>query len=213
LIKYQRLASLISQVKRLWTYWKHLKIRKKSQELSDASATVSVEKFNQSKFDKISIYSKNMSKRKSFNNNLLVFLSSFLSSMMFQNFHSIIIYFLFFRNTNWFCRWIVLAKIFCICLWAFSNSSRTQLHFIFILFHFIIKKIRLHLRLKCTHSMQWLISLSIQHFFYKWLQCSQKCMTARSKLVCSRKSLRRKIKFLIMQWKNMKKKWFSKWKF
>ena len=201
---------MISQVKRLQTYQEHLKINEKSQELSDASVIVSVEKFSQSKSDEISICSKNMSKKRSFNDDSLVFLSSFLSLIMFWNFHSIIICFLFFRNTNWFCKWVVLAKIFCICLWAFSNSSRTQLHSIFIFFHFIIKKVRLHLRLRCIHLMQWLISLLTWHFFCKQLQCSQKCMTACSEFVRSRKSLWRKIKFLIVQWKDMKKKWFSK---
>jgi len=174
--------------------------------------TVSVKKLSQLKSDEILICLKNTSKRKSFNNDLLVFLSFFLNSMMFQNFHSIIICFLFFRNTNWFCRWVILVKISCICLWAFSNSSRMQLHSVFTLFHFIIEKVRLHLWLRCIHSMQWLNSLSTQHFFCKWLQCSQRCMTACSELVRSRKSLRRKIKFLIVQWENMKKKWFSRWK-
>jgi len=197
-------------VKRLWTYQEHLKIEEKSQELSNASVTVSVEKLSQLKSDEISICSKNMSKRRSFSNNSLVFLSFFLSSMMFWNFHSIIICFLFFRNTNWFCKWVVLAKIFCICLWMFSSSSRTRSHFVFTLFHFIIEKVRLHLRSRCTHSMQWLNSLSTQHFFCKRLQCSQRCMTAHSEFIRSRKSLWCKIKFLIVRWKNMKKKWFSK---
>jgi len=159
-------------VKRLQTYWKHLRIEEKSQELSNASVTVSVEKLSQSKSDESSICLKNMSKRKSFSNDSLVFLSFFSSSMMFQNSYSIIIYFLFFRNTNWFCRWVVLAKISCICLWAFSNSSRTWLHSVFTLFHFIIEKVRLHLRLRCIHSMQRSISLSTRHFFCKQLQCS-----------------------------------------
>jgi len=201
---------LISQVKKLWTYWEHLKIREKSQELSNASVTVSVEKLSQSKFDEISICLKDTSKRKSFNDNSLVFLSSFSSLMMFQNFYSIIICFLFFRNINWFCKWITLAKIFCICLWAFSNSSRTWSCSVFILFHFIIKKVRLYLQLRCIHLMQRSNSLSTWHFFCKWLQCSQRCMTAHSEFIRSRKSLQRKIKFLIVWWKDMKKKWFSR---
>jgi len=90
--KYQRSALLINQVKRVWTYQEHLKIKEKSQELSDASVIVSVEKLNQSKSDEISICSKNTSKRTSFNDDSLVFLSSFLSLMMFWNFHLIIIY-------------------------------------------------------------------------------------------------------------------------
>ena len=149
-----------------------MKIEEKSQELSDTSVTVSVEKFSQSKSDEISICLKNTSKRKSFNDDLLVFLSSFLSLMMFWNFHLIIICFLFFRNTNWFCKWVTLTKIFCICLWAFSSSSRTQLCSVFTLFHFIIKKVRSHLQSRCIHSMQWSNSLSTWHFFCKQLQCS-----------------------------------------
>ncbi len=174
--------------------------------------TVSVEKLSQLKSDEISICLKNTLKRRSFNDDSLVFLSSFSSSMMFQNFYLIIVCFLFFRNTNWFCRWIAFAKIFCICLWMFSSSSRTWLHSVFTLFHFIIKKVRLHLQLRCTHSMQRSILLSTRHFFCKWLQCLQECITAHSKLICSRKSLWRKIEFLIVWWKNMKKKWFSRWK-
>jgi len=72
-----------------------LRIKEKSQELSDASVIVLVEKLSQSKFDEISICLKNTSKRKSFNDDLLVFLSSFSSSTMFQNFRSIIICLLF----------------------------------------------------------------------------------------------------------------------
>jgi len=200
-------------VKRLQTYLEHLRIKKKSQELSNASVTVSVEKLSQSKFDKISICSKNMLKRRSFSNDSLILIFSFSSLMMFWNFHSIIIYFLFFRNTNWFCRWVTLAKIFCICLWIFNSSWRTWSHSVFILFHFIIEKVRLHLQLRCTHSMQWLNSLSTWHFFCKRLQCSQERMTARSELVRSRKSLQRKIEFFVVQWKDMKEKWFSKRKF
>ena len=199
-------------MKRLWTYWEHLRIKEKSQEWSDTSVTVSVEKLSQSKSDEISICLKNTSKRRLFSNDSLVFLSSFSSLTMFWNSHSIIICFLFFRNSNWFCRWIVLAKIFCICLWAFSSLWRTWLHSVFILFHFIIKKVRLHLRSRCIHLMQWLNSLLTQHFFCKRLQCSQECKTARSEFICSKRSLQRKIKFLIVQWKNMKKKWFSRWK-
>jgi len=199
-------------VKRLQTYREHLKIEEKSQELSDASATVSVEKLSQSKSDEISICLKNTSKRRSFSNDSLVFLSFFSSSTMFWNFHLIIVCFLFFRNINWFCRWVAFAKIFYICLWAFSSSSRTWSHSIFILFHFIIKKVRSHLRSRCIHLMQWLNLLSTRHFFCKWLQCSQRHMTARSELVRSRKSLRRKIKFLIVQWENMKKKVIFKMK-
>ncbi len=45
-------------MKKLWTYQEHLKIKKKSQELSNASVTVSVKKLSQSKFDEISIYLK-----------------------------------------------------------------------------------------------------------------------------------------------------------
>ena len=197
-------------MKRLWTYREHLKIKKKSQELSDASVTVSVEKFNQSKSDEILICLKNTSKKRSFSNDLLIFLSSFSSSTMFWNSRSIIVCFLFFRNTNWFCRQVVLAKISCICLWAFSNSRRMQLHSVFILFHFIIEKVRSHLRSRCIHSMQRSVSFLTWHFFCKRLQCSQRRMTARSELVRSRKSLKRKIEFLIVQWKDMKKKWFSK---
>ncbi len=193
-------------MKKLQTYLEHLKIKKKSQELSDASVIVSVKKFSQSKSDEISICLKNTSKRKSFSDDSLVFLSSFSSSTMFWNSHSIIICFLFFRNTNWFCKQVVLAKIFCICLWAFSSSRRTRSHSVFILFHFIIKKVRLHLRLRCTHLMQRSNSLSTQHFFCKRLQCSQRCMTACSEFICSRRSLWRKIKFFIVQWKDMKKK-------
>ncbi len=74
---------LISQVKRLWTYQEHLKIEEKSQELSNASVIVSVEKLSQLKFDEISICLKDTSKRKLFSNDSLVFLSSFLSSAMF----------------------------------------------------------------------------------------------------------------------------------
>jgi len=70
-------------VKRLQTYQEHLKIEEKSQELSDASMTVSVEKLSQSKSDEISICSKNTSKRKLFSNDSLVFLSFFSSLMMF----------------------------------------------------------------------------------------------------------------------------------
>ena len=80
--------------------------------------------------------------------------------------------FVVFRNSNWFCRWVVLAKISCICLWVFSSSWRTRLHSAFILFHFIIEKVRLHLRLRCTYSMQRSNSLLTRHFFCKWLQCS-----------------------------------------
>jgi len=187
-----------------------LKIEKKSQELSDTSVIISVEKLSQLKSDKISICLKDTSKKRSFSNDSLVFLSSFLNSMMFQNSCSIIICFLFFRNSNWFCRWIAFAKIFCICLWAFSNSWKTWLHSVFILFHFIIKKVKLHLWSRCIHSMQWLNLLSTRHFFCKQLQCSQKCITAHSEFVRSRRSLQCKIEFFVMQWKNMKKKWFLK---
>ncbi len=197
-------------MKRLQTYRRHLKIEEKSQELSNASVTVSVEKLSQSKSDEISICLKNTSKRRSFSNDSLVFLSFFSSSTMFWNSRSIIICFLFFRNTNWFCRWVAFAKISCICLWVFSSSSRTRSRSVFTLFHFIIKKVRLHLRSRCTHSMQWSNSLSTRHSFCKRLQCSQRRMTARSELVRSRKSLQRKIEFLIVQWENMGKKWFSK---
>ena len=185
-------------------------LKKKNQELSDASATVSVEKLSQSKSDEISICSKNTSKRRSFSDDSLVFLSFFLSSTMFRNFRLIIVCFLFFRNTNWFCKQVVLAKISCICLWTFSSSLRTWSRSVFTLFHFIIKKVRLHLRSRCTHLIQWLISLLTWHFFCKWLQCSQERMIARSEFVRSRKSLWRKIEFLIVQWEDMKKKWFSR---
>ena len=141
-------------MKKLWTYQEHLKIKKKSQELSNASVTVSVKKLSQSKFDEISIYLKDTSKKRSFNVESLALVFSFLSSTMFQNFHLIIVYFLFFKNTNWFCKWIILVKIFCICLWMFSNSWKTRLHSVFTLFHFIIEKVRLHLWSRCTHSMQ-----------------------------------------------------------
>ncbi len=174
--------------------------------------TVLVEKLSQLKSDEISICSKNTLKRRSFNNDLLVFLSFFLNSMMFWNFHSIIVYFLFFKNLNWFCKWVTLMKISCICLWAFSNSWRIQSCSIFILFHFIIKKVRLHLRSRCTHSMQWSNSLSTWHFFCKRLQCLQERMTAYLKLVRLRRFLQRKIKFFVVWWENMKKKWFSRWK-
>jgi len=60
-----------------------MKIKEKSQELSDASVTVLVEKFNQSKSDEILICSKNTSKRKSFNNNSLILAFFFSSLMMF----------------------------------------------------------------------------------------------------------------------------------
>jgi len=159
-------------VKRLWTYWEHLRIKEKSQELSDAFVIVLVKKLSQLKSDEISICLKDTSKRRSFNDDSLVFLSSFSSLTMFQNSCLIIICFLFFRNINWFCRWVVFAKIFCICLWAFNSSSRTRLHSVFILFHFIIEKVRLHLQLRCIHLIQWLISLLTRHFFCKWLQCS-----------------------------------------
>jgi len=193
-------------VKRLWTYQEHLRIKKKSQELLNASVTISVKKLSQSKSDEISIYSKDTSKRRSFSNDSLILVFSFLSLIMFQNFHLIIICFLFFRNTNWFCRWVALAKISCICLWAFSNSWRTRLCSVFILFHFIIKKVKLHLWSKCIHLMQWSNLLSTRHFFCKWLQCLQERMTAHSELVCSRRSLQRKIEFFVVQWENMKEK-------
>jgi len=173
---------------------------------------ISVEKFNQSKSDENLICLKNTSKRKLFNDDSLILVSSFSSLMMFQNFYSIIIYFLIFRNTNWFCRWITFAKISCICLWAFSSLWRMQLHSVFTLFHFIIKKVKLHLQSRCTHSMQWLNSLSTRHFFCKRLQCSQERMTACLKLVRSRRFLQRKIKFFVVWWKDIKEKWFSKWK-
>jgi len=70
-------------VKRLWIYQEHLRIKKKSQELLNASVTVSVEKLSQSKSDEISICSKNMSKKKSFNDDSLILVSSFLSLIMF----------------------------------------------------------------------------------------------------------------------------------
>ena len=159
-------------MKRLQIYQEHLKIKKKSQELSDASMIVSIEKLSQLKFDEILICLKNTSKRRSFSDDSLILASSFLSLMMFWNFRSIIVYFLFFRNTNWFCRWIVLAKIFYICLWAFNSLWRTQSHSVFILFHFIIKKVRSHLQSRCIHSMQRSNSLLTWHFFCKWLQCS-----------------------------------------
>ncbi len=44
---------------------------------------ISVEKLSQLKFDEISICLKNTSKRKSFNSDLLIFLSFFLNSTMF----------------------------------------------------------------------------------------------------------------------------------
>jgi len=70
-------------VKRLQTYQEHLKIKKKSQELSDASMTVSIEKLSQLKSDKILICLKDTSKRRSFNDDSLILVSSFLSLMMF----------------------------------------------------------------------------------------------------------------------------------
>jgi len=60
-----------------------MKIKEKSQELSNASVTDLVEKFNQSKSDEILICSKNTSKRKSFNNNSLILVFFFSSLMMF----------------------------------------------------------------------------------------------------------------------------------
>ncbi len=141
-------------MKKLQSYQEYLKIREKSQELSNTSVIVSVEKLSQSKSDEISICLKDTSKKRSFSNDSLVFLSFFLNSMMFWNFHSIIVYFLFFRNINWFCRWVILVKIFCICLWMFSSSSRTWSCSVFILFYFIIKKVRLHLQSRCIHLMQ-----------------------------------------------------------
>ncbi len=199
-------------MKRLWSYQEHLRIKEKSQELSEASVIVSVEKLSQSKSDEILTCLKDTSKRRSSSDDSLVFLSSFLSLTMFQNFRSIIVCFLFFRNTNWFCRRVALAKISCICLWVFSSSWRTRSRSAFILFHSIIKNIRSHLWSRCTHSMQRSNSLSTQHFFCKRLQCSQRRMTARSELVRSRRSLRRKIEFFIVWWEDMKEKWFSRWK-
>jgi len=70
-------------VKKLQTYQEHLKIKKKFQELSDASVIVSIEKLNQSKSDEISICLKDTSKRKLFSDNLLILVSSFSSSTMF----------------------------------------------------------------------------------------------------------------------------------
>jgi uncharacterized protein YktB (UPF0637 family) len=70
-------------VKRLQIYQEHLKIKKKSQELSDASMIVSIEKLSQLKFDEILICLKNTSKRRSFSDDSLILASSFLSLMMF----------------------------------------------------------------------------------------------------------------------------------
>jgi len=70
-------------VKKLQTYQEHLKIKKKFQELSDASVIVSIEKLNQSKSDEISICLKDTSKRKLFSDDLLILVSSFSSSTMF----------------------------------------------------------------------------------------------------------------------------------
>jgi len=70
-------------VKKLQTYQEHLKIKKKFQELSDASVIVSIKKLNQSKSDEISICLKDTSKRKLFSDNLLILVSSFSSSTMF----------------------------------------------------------------------------------------------------------------------------------
>ena len=70
-------------MKKLQTYQEHLKIKKKFQELSDASVIVSIEKLNQSKSDEISICLKDTSKRKLFSDNLLILVSSFSSSTMF----------------------------------------------------------------------------------------------------------------------------------
>ncbi len=131
-----------------------MKIKEKSQELLNASVIISVEKLSQSKSDKISIYLKNTSKKRSFNNDSLIFLSSFLNSTMFQNFHLIIVCFLFFRNTNWFYKWVTFAKISCICLWAFSSSLRTWSCSVFILFHFIIKKVRCYEHIKIDKTEQ-----------------------------------------------------------
>ena len=111
-----------------------------------SSVTARFSSYSQLKFGEISICSKDTSKRRSFSDDSLVFLSSFSSSTMFQNSHSIIVCFLFFRNSNWFCRRVALAKISCICLWMFSSSWRTRSRSVFTLFHFIIKKVRLHLR-------------------------------------------------------------------
>ncbi len=70
-------------MKRLQTYQEHLRIEKKSQELSNASVIVLIKKLSQSKSDEISICLKDTSKKRSFNDDSLVFLSSFLSSMIF----------------------------------------------------------------------------------------------------------------------------------
>jgi len=70
-------------VKRLQTYQEHLKIKKKSQELSDTSMIVSIEKLSQLKFDEILICLKDTSKRRLFSDDSLILASSFLSLMMF----------------------------------------------------------------------------------------------------------------------------------
>ena len=143
-----------------------------------------------------------------FTNSCLFFLELNNVSKLSFNHHL----FLVFQKHKLILQMSSSCKDFLHLLVSIQQLMKNAIMFCLYFFHFIIKKVRLHLRLRCTHLMQWLNSLSTWHFFCKRLQCSQERMTARSEFIRSRRSLQRKIKFFVVQWKDMKEKWFSRWK-
>ena len=143
-----------------------------------------------------------------FTNSCLFFLELNNVSKLSFNHHL----FLVFQKHKLILQMSSSCKDFLHLLVSIQQLMKNAIMFCLYFFHFIIKKVRLHLRLRCIHLMQWLNSLSTWHFFWKRLQCSQERMTARSEFIRSRRSLHRKLKFFVVQWKDMKVKWFSRWK-
>ena len=204
-------------MKRLRIYREYLKIREKFHELLKASATVSTEKFNQSKSKEIFIRSKDTSKKKSFSVDSLNFFSSFLNFAMFRNSRSIMNCFLFFRNWNWVCRRVVLIIVFCIFAfvlnifrWTSKRSWRTRSFLIFTRFHSTAEKIRSHFRSRRTHFTHLFDFSFTRHFLFRRLQFSQERITMRSNSkFCKQITTTKSWRFNNATWRHEEKQiWF-----
>ena len=166
--EHQKSASLIDQVKRLWSYREHLRIRAESQELSEASSTISAKKLdNQSKSEEILSCLKSTLRRRSLIDDSVVQRRSFFSSSsIFLNFRCIIFFQQDSINSCCFCRWAALAKVSLSSAWRRACFLQTRSHS-------VSEMIRSHLRSRCIHSTQWSKSASTRHFtkrLKQWLQ-------------------------------------------
>ncbi len=136
-----------------------MKTREKSQELSEASSTISAKKLdNQSRSEGISSCSKPTLRRRSLIDDSIVRRRSFFSSSsIFLNFRRIIFFQRDSINSCCFCRRAALVRVS-------LSSARRRARFLRIRFHSVSETIRSHLRPRCTHSTQRSKSVSTRHF-------------------------------------------------